>query len=222
MEQSRSYPKSERKMSWKYKCVVKRESSTPLSPVPTLLTSSWSEWQTNRIITRWEMKTNLRKFEIGVELVASGGGGGSGKSERPEGIKRREDAREAAMASRWPCEGWRGTLGWRRRARGELLLSVEQRTAMNPRRLRCTAESRITRVKCNDAFTADACLRTLSCVCVHTRARVCVRTPSVTPGVHDTANVIQMMNNSWTNDVKGWIVLATRDSVQLAFNIRTL
>lgn len=38
----------------------------------------------------------------------------------------------------------------------ENLLSVEQRTAVNSRRLRATAESRVMHVKCKDAFTADA------------------------------------------------------------------
>lgn len=38
----------------------------------------------------------------------------------------------------------------------ENLLSVEQRTAVNSRRLRATTESRVMHVKCKDAFTADA------------------------------------------------------------------
>lgn len=52
------------------------------------------------------------------------------------------------------------------------------------RRLRCTAESRITRVKCNDAFTADACLRTLSCLSLYIYICVCMCAYDVT-GVHE-------------------------------------
>lgn len=55
----------------------------------------------------------------------------------------------------------------------------------------CTAESRITRVKCNDAFTADACLRTLSPLRAYER----------TPALYRVSDVFSVDSRTlWTVD----------------------
>lgn len=162
-------------------------------------------------------ETNLRKFEIGIELVACGG-----EKRAARGGLREERTRERQRWLRDGRTGWRGTFGWRRsegRAASVSGTTYRHEPATTPLHRGIAYHARQVQrcIHCR-CMPTD----TLVCLRAYARARACVCTPSVIPGVHDTTNVIQMMNNSWTNGVKGWIVLATRDSVQLAFYSRAL